>query len=371
MAVRSKRASSKLLRWTTLRKTIQILALVAFLALFVASRRGGWPTSLVNAPMRLDPLTVLVHLLASRVFLTGSLLALFTVILTLVFGRVWCGWLCPLGTILDWVPFIRRRSTSKGLRPGAEPPEGWRRVKYGLLLVILFAALFTNLTLLVFDPLTILFRTLSTSVWPALDQIITAAEVALYQGIPLPGWLQSSLRNAVSTFDGWLRPVVLPLTPTFYRATLLYAGFFTGIILLNIFATSFWCRYLCPLGALLGLLSKFAVIRRKVGPECKTCTLCTRACPTGTIWPDKEYASDPSECIVCMDCLEDCPRQGITFSPDLSLAKWNDYDPGRRQALVTLGVAIAGVALLRSNMFAEHDTPHLIRPPGARQNGLL
>jgi polyferredoxin len=188
-------------RWILLRQVVQYLALLVFVALFVWSRRGGWPANLVNLPMRLDPLATLAHLLASRALLAGSALALITVALTLVFGRAWCGWLCPLGTLLDLFSLRRWRGKREA------PADSWRKVKYGLLLTILAAALFTNLTLLIFDPLTILFRTLSASVWPALDQVVTGAEMALYP-IPL-------LRSPLSAFDGLVRPTVLPSEPAF------------------------------------------------------------------------------------------------------------------------------------------------------------
>jgi len=79
-------------RWTTLRGLVQYTALLAFVVLFIWSRRGGWPASLVNVAMRLDPLIVLAHVLASRTPLVSSALALITVALTLTQGRVWCGW---------------------------------------------------------------------------------------------------------------------------------------------------------------------------------------------------------------------------------------------------------------------------------------
>ena len=109
--------------WPRLRRVVQYLALLLFLILFVWSRRGGWPAEVVNVPMRLDPLAMLAQLLASRTLLAGSALALITVGLTLVLGRAWCGWLCPLGTVLDLFSFRRLR----GRR--AAPTDGWRRVK--------------------------------------------------------------------------------------------------------------------------------------------------------------------------------------------------------------------------------------------------
>lgn len=344
-------------RWRTVRRLVQYVALLIFLALFIGSRRGGWPASLVNFPMRLDPLAVLGHLLASRTLLIGSALALLTLGLTLALGRAWCGWLCPLGTLLDLFPLRRRRDMRQG------PPDSWRGAKHALLLTILMAALLGNLTLMIFDPLTILFRTLSLSAWPALDQIVTGAEMALYQVPPL--------RSAVSAFDGLLRPEVLPSNPLFYRFTALYAAVLLGVILLNLAAPRFWCRYLCPLGGLLGLFSKVALVRREVSSTCRECDVCARVCPTGTIDPERGYASDPGECTLCLECLAVCPHSAAEFPAHLSLAEWRAYDSGRRQALASLGVAIAGVGLFGGDLAASRDHPYLVRPPGAWENDLL
>ncbi len=339
--------------WSTARKLVQAAALLLFVALFVASRQGSWPASLVNFPMRLDALAVLANLLASRAFLAGSALALLLVLFSLVFGRAWCGWLCPLGTLLDLFPLERWRAK----RPA--PPEGWRGLKYGLLLTLLVAALLGNLTLLALDPLTLLFRTLTAGLWPALDQAVTAVETVLY---PIP-----ALSAPVAAFDAWVRPVFLPAEPLFYRDALLFAGIFLGVIALNLFAPRFWCRYVCPLGGLLGVIGKFALFRREVGAECKGCTLCTAACPTGTIDPAKAYASDPGECTLCLDCLEACPRGLTAFKPGLHVAAWKAYDPERRKVLLAVGVAAAGLALSRSGALAKREPPHLLRPPGARE----
>ena len=60
---------------------------------------------------------------------------------------------------------------------------------------------------------------------------------------------------------------------------------FAGILALNAIRDRFWCRYLCPLGALLGLVSRVAWLRREVGDVCTECQRCARACPVGTIDP--------------------------------------------------------------------------------------
>ena len=348
----------KFFNWITLRKSVQLAALAAFLQFFITARQSGLDNSTLNLPMRLDPLAMLANALASKTFLAGSSVAILVLILTLVAGRAWCGWLCPLGTTLDILTPRRKKFDES-----TAPAPTWRSVKYGLLLTTLVAALFGNLTLLVFDPLTILFRTLTVSVWPPLDQITLSLERSLAQ-VPF-------LQDPLSSFDSAVRPAILPNLPLYYRDVLLFAVVFFGVVALNWIAPRFWCRYLCPLGALLGLLTKVAIFRRVVGEGCKDCGICSSRCPTGTIDPDRGYASDPSECTLCLDCLEQCPRSSIRLAPGFKPAAWQKYDPSRRQALASIGLAVAGVALFQSSASAARQASDLIRPPGSITSNLI
>lgn len=344
--------------WRQLRRGVQIVTLLLFVALSVIAFRDPhplWSTLFIQ----LDPLVMATAALAGRTLAAGLWLALGTVVLTLVFGRVWCGWICPLGTVLDWITPRRLRSRGqRRLLP--QPPERWRAAKYLLLVVILFAALFGNQTLIFLDPITIAGRTLGAALWPALGYAVHSVQAVLYRYEPLWGILDAL--DAAIVYPLWrgAQPLFIHTAPIFLL--------FALIVALNWWTPRFWCRYLCPLGGLLGWLSKWALVRRTVGAECTACSLCATRCPTGTIDPENGFRSDPAECTVCMDCVAVCPREGIAFrrvSP-LDRAPQYGYDPRRREVLAGLGIAVAGVSLLQAEPVTQLDPPNLLRPPGAK-----
>ncbi len=338
--------------WRRVRQVVQIAFLALFVYLLFEAYQGRVAHPWTDIFFRLNPLAALTAMIAGRTWIPRLALALITVVATVLLGRVWCGWVCPLGTVLEWVRFPRLRRSIEW-----EPFLGsrWRTVKYVLLGLVLSAALFGNLTLMVLDPIAILTRTMTTSVLPALNHAISSAEYALYPIRPL--------RPAVDLVERLFRGPVLPLSQVYFAGNVAMAVLLLFVVGLNVLADRFWCRYLCPLGGMLALLSKVALFRREVTDECNRCAQCAGACPMDTIEPARGYESDPGECTVCLDCFADCPRSGIRYRWHAEPV-WREYDPSRRQVLASLGASAASVALIRTSSQVSDPDPYLIRPPG-------
>jgi NADPH-dependent glutamate synthase beta subunit-like oxidoreductase len=234
-------------------------------------QKEGQP-SLANLFSRLDPLLALGSMVAARRVIVSFAPALIIVLLTLAVGRVWCGWICPLGTILDLFGRRGQRGT---------PPK-FRQVKYYLLFTILFLALFGSLAFMFFDPITVLIRGLAGVIYPGIQQISpVAANLApvktVLEGIgisagPAPG--TPIPRPAAAA-------AAPPLSEQLLALPWAAASLLLIILLLNIVERRFWCRYLCPLGGFIGLLSRFAWLKRDV-EEKEGLTPCRLDCPAGT-----------------------------------------------------------------------------------------
>ncbi len=334
--------------WVIARKVTQAIAFILFILAVIFSRQNGLPANLADLTIRLSPLTMFSHLLSSKTFLAGSALALILMLSSLIVGRAWCGWLCPLGSILDLFQFSKNKNRK-------QPPENLRKLKYGLLIVILLSAIFGNLTLLIFDPLTIFVRSTSLTILPVMDKVIFTLEKLLIK-IPF-------LAEPVFAFDAWIRPAVFPAAAS-VQYSFLVGFFFIAIILFNLITERFWCRYLCPLGAILGLPARLALFQRRTKATCSECGLCSQTCPTDTIDPHQNYRSDPSECVLCMDCLQSCQKDSLTFSPKWQPAPRQPYDPGKRVFLSSLGISVVSVALLSFDWIKSKARNFLLRPPG-------
>ena len=344
-------------RWRWIRLSVQILVLALFLYLLVANRVGAasLPGDLF---FHLDPLTGLASMLASRSFVAPVLLGLLTIGLTLALGRAWCSWICPLGTLLDWTSLRRRFRNPPGR------PSHWRQVKYlGLLAALLGAALGT-LGLLILDPITLLFRTLTSGVIPGINLAVTRAETYLYRFDSLQGFLDG--------FDRSVRGTLLPAAEPYFVPSLALVALFAGLLALNAIRPRFWCRYICPLGGLLGLVSRVSLFRRTVDQEkCTRCRRCARECPVNAIDPEGEYASDPAECTLCLQCVEGCPTGAIAVRRQTRPARPELEGLTRRQVLGSFGVMLSGVVLLRLAPLLRGSGQRRLRPPGSSEDDMM
>jgi MauM/NapG family ferredoxin protein len=152
--------------------------------------------------------------------------------------------------------------------------------------------------------------------------------------------------------------------------------FFTALFALNRISPRFWCRYICPSGALLGLLSTKPVIRRQVSDACSFCGICAKSCPMGAISPNDVKQTHHQECSVCRTCENACPEKAIFFSRRVKKGRKVESQrilPSRRQFLLS-GLAGAGLAItgltglhsLHGKSGPGQVAPEgLIRPPGS------
>jgi len=315
-----------------------------------------WPVSFF---FELDPLVALSTLLSARVLVEGAAWAAGILVITLVFGRFFCGFICPFGTIHHLAGSIRpAQKGSQCIQASRRTP--FQRVKYFVLIALLVSAVFGLNAAGWMDPISFLFRSVSLAILPGTGELLKAGFNALAQS-------DIKVLNLLSYGAEVLVAPVFGYGHTGFQTAAFIGFLFLFVLFLNRIRPRFWCRFLCPLGALLGLFSRFRVLRlEKDEDACTHCGRCTAHCQ-GAASPEPGLPWQPAECVLCFNCFDVCPEDALHFRLAWQKPRLNPApDMGRR---AVLGGLLAGVSLPFLGRLDRRVTgvpdPRLIRPPGS------
>ncbi len=154
-----------------------------------------------------------------------------------------------------------------------------------------------------FDPLSLLYRTLAIVFYPAFGYGVEKAGLTLYRLGPPLTYVSEPLYQ-------FFKATVLPFRPLVYLLPFFTLLLFALVVAAERVDRRFWCRALCPLGALYGLIARFSRLRRRPAALCPDCGDCTEVCKMAAFAPGKPARHLTSECQLCLRCLEAVPERG-------------------------------------------------------------
>ncbi|MBA2880343.1 MauM/NapG family ferredoxin protein [Desulfosalsimonas propionicica] len=327
------------------------------LAIFLVLLAGAGKIAASDLFLRMDPALTGLAGLAMRSLTWIWLPAVIVMASALLAGRIFCGYICPMGTTIDVADKCLAPAPKK--QKASYAPSA--RLKYYILTFAAGAALCGVTFVYWAAPLSLITRFYGLVVYPVVLMIGDQAVTAFY-----PIASRMDLRTLM----------FLEIDPPRFATGFFVLLFFAAVFAAARISPRFWCRYLCPSGALLAILSRKPLIRRRVSPDCNQCGICVRNCPMAAIDPDAPEQARHEECIVCRQCESICPKNAVAFSADAATARrlHPSVSPARRQVIFSgiAGAATASVALTGLNVVArdlsEKGTvreARIIRPPGA------
>lgn len=288
------------------------------------------------------------------------------VLLTLVFGRIYCSVVCPLGVMQDVVSWISGRRKKHKFRFSHSPEK--RILRYGVLalFIVAFIAGIGSLVALL-------------APYSSYGRIAQNIFQPVYIfGNNLMAWAA----ERVDSYAFYSREVWLRSLSTFIIAAITLVGI--GVLAWRNGRT--YCNTICPVGTILSLMARFSWFKVKVDEtKCNKCGLCSRSCKSACI-DFKNSKIDYSRCVVCGDCIDKCRKKALSYthsspkkSEEIDKAKTVDQEvvnSARRSFL--LGAAIAttsaviaqekkkvdgGLAEIEDKQAPKRNTP--LTPPGS------
>lgn len=305
----------------------------------------------------------LAHIQFIPALVSGSFIILAVLILlTLLFGRIYCSSICPMGVYQDIVSWVSKRRLFSKKRKRYTYSKAKNILRYAVLVVtiVTFFVGFPVLLGLV-DP------------YSAWGRVVTNVFRHVYAGG------NNILESIFTSFGNY----------TFYKVDIVILSISSFIIaLVTLFAIGFlawkygrtYCNTICPVGTILGFVSKFSLFKVRIDEDlCNSCGSCVMKCKASCI-DSKNHAIDHSRCVDCFNCLNSCSKNAIRYTPSLLRKKWENHvaepipatDKNKRQFLLTgLTTAVVAPALYAQGKAAKltGDDKYIrknpISPPGA------
>jgi len=323
----------------TVRRISQVFFFVLFLWFCIVSTVGekfwqirDWP---VNFLLWLDPLVAIGTVLTTHTLYWVLLWSVVTIVLTIILGRFFCSWVCPFGSIHHFVGYFSNRKKPASKKIELNKYRKAQSIKYFILIAFLAMAAFPSLSASLqtglLDPIPLVTRSFNLVIVPVADQFT----------------------NFIS------------VPARFYEGAWLVLTIFLAAVLLNMVIPRFYCRFICPLGALFGIINRFSIWR--IGQnknECIQCRLCEKGCEGGC---EPRGNMRISECVLCFNYLDDCKHGVISYQTIPSTAgEITGPDISRRGFALSLVSGLGAVWAVRlAGKVADNWHNKVIRPPGS------
>jgi formate hydrogenlyase subunit 6/NADH:ubiquinone oxidoreductase subunit I len=269
--------------------------------------------------------------------------------LTLMFGRVYCACLCPLGIVQDILIFFSKKIRRQ--KASYQRPHTFLRYAVFVLTVV-FSILGTFALLNFLDPYSLFGR------------------ITIHLFKPVGIWLNNLLVSILEHFEVYSLSTipVPPLIPLTFSLTLAFFLILLGMASLR---GRMYCNTLCPVGTLLGMIARFSFYKMSLHEEnCIACSICERGCRAGCI-NVAEKTIDATRCVVCFDCLDLCPKSAVVYTHSRPKARQDNVNLARRK-LLALSASTAGSLIVASVPLRTTTKPLIpqgksgpIVPPGA------
>ncbi|MBI5677087.1 MAG: 4Fe-4S dicluster domain-containing protein, partial [Planctomycetes bacterium] len=244
-----------------------------------------------------------------------------------------------------------RKKSQKSLYDG-------RRFKYYLLAFLLIGLVFGLQCVGWFDPLSIATSVYAISIHPYIINLINSF-FGYLSAIPLIGY-------SFAVIHKFIQEILFAYHAPFFRAHGILLMVFVLLIATGMVFRRYWCRNICPMGAILALLSDWTIFKRTVSSSCTSCGLCVESCGMGAIESDGQ-GTKAGECILCMTCQKICPENSITFGNKQPAGQRYEIDLSKRAFIISglTGAATTPFLKLNYTKSINKGKTSIIRPPGA------